>query len=95
MPSNTLTDHPVQCHCGEVQALASSSALPEALRNFDSLPDAANVRQPVVEGLFDISGPTVWRWVKSGLLPEPRKQSKGVTTWNVGELRRRLASRGA
>ena len=54
---------------------------------FDDLPDDAEVRLPVVEGLHGISGPTVWRWSKSGLLPAPTKRGN-VTTWNVGRLRR-------
>src|SRR5690242_12874331 len=66
--------------------------LPDALKHFDSLPDSANVRQPVVQALFAISGPTVWRWVKAGRLPKPRKQGERVTTWNVGELRKRLTA---
>ncbi len=64
-----------------------SKAVLFALENFDHLPDSANVRQPVVEVLFGISGPTVWRWVKSGRLPNPRKLSERVSTFNVGELR--------
>jgi len=63
------------------------SALPNALANFDSQPDSAYVRQPVVQGLFSISPATVWRWVKRGTLPAPRKISLGVTAWNVGQLR--------
>jgi predicted DNA-binding transcriptional regulator AlpA len=63
----------------------------DALRDFDSLPDAANVRQPVVEALFACSSATVWRRVKDGRLPAPRKLSDRVTAWNVGELRRALA----
>lgn len=60
-----------------------------ALTNFDSLPDTASVRQPVVMALFACSAPTVWRWVKKGLIPAPYKRS-GVTSWNVGELRAAL-----
>ena len=67
------------------------SAIPDALKNFDSLPDAANVRLPVVEALFACSGPTVWRRVKDRSIPSPRKLSPRVTCWNVGELRRALA----
>lgn len=66
-------------------------AIPDALKHFDSLPDAAGVRQPVVEGLFGCSSSTVWRMVKAGQLPKPKKQSERVTTWNVGELRQALA----
>ena len=68
------------------------SALPNALKNFDSLPDSANVRQPVVQGLWSCSPATVWRMVKRGTLPAPRKLSERVTAWNVGELRQALAA---
>lgn len=56
------------------------------LRDFDRLPDSANVRLPVVAGLFSIGRATVWRWTKAGLLPKSRRVG-GVTYWNVGELR--------
>jgi len=59
----------------------------DALRNFDALPDSAEVRQPVVEGLFAISAATVWRWVHAGHLPMPHKFGPRTTTWNVGALR--------
>jgi predicted DNA-binding transcriptional regulator AlpA len=64
----------------------------DALRNFDSLPDSANVRQPIVEALFGCSGSTVWRGVKSGRIPKPRKLSERITAWNVGEIRKALAA---
>lgn len=67
-------------------------ALPESLKNFDALPDSAEVRQPVVEALFGISAASVWRWSRKGLLPKPRKRGMRVTTWNVGELRAALAA---
>ena len=66
-------------------------AIPNALANFDSLPDSANVRQPIVQGLFAISSATVWRWVAKGTLPAPRKLSERVSAWNVGDLRKALA----
>lgn len=62
------------------------SAIPDALKNFDSMPDEACVRQPVVEALFGCSPATVWRMVKRGKL-KPRKLSERVTAFNVGELR--------
>lgn len=64
---------------------------PDSLRNFDSLPDSANVRLPVVAALFACSGVTVWRRVRAGTLPKPRKLGTRVTAWNVGELRQALA----
>lgn len=60
------------------------------LENFDSLPDSANVRVPVVAGLYGYSIPTVWRNARLGLIPKPRKLSDRVTAWNVGELRKAL-----
>lgn len=69
-----------------------ASALPDALKDFDSLPDSANVRQPVVEGLFACSPATVWRMVKRGTLPAPRKLSERISAWNVGDLRKALAA---
>ena len=68
------------------------SAIPDALKNFDSLPDSANVRQPVVQGLFGCSSATVWRNVKKGIIPAPKKLSERVTAWNVGALRKALAA---
>lgn len=69
----------------------SARAIPDALQNFDSLPDSANVRQPVVQGLFGCSAATVWRMVKRGTLPAPKKLSERISAWNVGALRRALS----
>jgi predicted DNA-binding transcriptional regulator AlpA len=68
-----------------------SSATNDALTNFDSSPAAAHVRLPVVRALFGCSSATVWRMVKRGTLPAPRKLSERVTAWNVGDLRASLA----
>ena len=84
-----------QARSGQALPKPAGGSLPAALTHFDSLPDAANVRQPIVQALFGISAPTVWRWVKEGRLPQPRKHSARVTTWNVGELRRFLAAAAA
>ncbi|MEP6605180.1 MAG: AlpA family phage regulatory protein [Nitrosospira sp.] len=65
-------------------------SIPQALVNFDLLPDSANVRLPVVMGLYGISAASVWRGVKAGRIPKPRKLSTRTTTWNVGQLRRGL-----
>lgn len=67
-------------------------AIPVALAQFDDLPDSANVRLPVVAALNSVSEPTVWRWVKTGRLPAPKKLGPNVTAWNVGELRRSMAA---
>lgn len=68
------------------------SAIPDALKNFDSLPDSADVRLPVVTALYSCSAATVWRNIKRGLIPAPRKHSPRVTSWNVGELRKARAA---
>lgn len=70
----------------------NQGAIPDALKNFDTLPDAANVRDKVVAGLFGCSVPTVWRMAKDGRLPAPRKLSLRVTAWNCGELRAALSA---
>jgi predicted DNA-binding transcriptional regulator AlpA len=69
----------------------AAPSISDALRNFDSAPDSAHVRQPVVQALFACSSATVWRMVKRGQLPPPKKLSERVTAWNVGQLRAVLA----
>jgi len=64
--------------------------VPDALTHFDKLPDSAYVGQPVVEGLHACSPATVWRRVKQGAIPAPKKFGRR-TVWNVGELRQALA----
>lgn len=68
----------------------AAAPIPDALRRFDTLPEAAHVRLPVVAALFACSPATVWRRTKSGTLPAPRKLSEGVTAWRVSELRQAL-----
>lgn len=70
---------------------AIKASIPEALKNFDNLPNTANVRQPVVQALYACSAASVWRGVKEGRIPKPRKLSPRTTCWNVGELRQALA----
>jgi predicted DNA-binding transcriptional regulator AlpA len=69
--------------------------LPDALRFFDSLPDSAHVKQPVVEALTASSPATIWRHVNAGILPKPYKFGLRGNGWNVGELRRAFAARKA
>ncbi|TBR71261.1 MAG: AlpA family phage regulatory protein [Nevskiaceae bacterium] len=72
----------------------TTESIPAALQNFDALPDSANVRLPVVMGLFACSAVTIWRMVQRQKIPAPRKLSAGVTAWHVGELREALAAAG-
>lgn len=71
----------------DMPSRSNLSDVRDVLSLFDTLPESAQVRQPVVEALFGICGTTVWRRVNSGLLPKPRKFGPRTTTWNVGELR--------
>lgn len=73
-----------------LQKKISTSAIPDALKNFDSLPDSAHVRITIVQALFGCSPATVWRMVQRGSLPAPRKLSQRITGWNVGALRKVL-----
>jgi predicted DNA-binding transcriptional regulator AlpA len=73
------------------RATTKPSEIPHALVTFDLLPASGFVRLPVVAGLLGCSGATVWRRVKAGSLPQPRKLSPRITAWNVGELRQVLA----
>ena len=58
-----------------------------ALKNFDQLPDAANVRLPTVLGLYGVSSATIWRQVRMGTIPQPRKLTPRTTVWRVKDLR--------
>ena len=71
------------------------NATADALKNFDSLPDCAYVRQPIVEALHSCSKSTIWRMVQAGTLPPPEKLSERLVAWNVGKLRASMAARSA
>ena len=58
-----------------------------ALAGFDSLPNAAHVDVHVVAAVKGISVPSVWRWARNGLIPQPVRVTPGTTRWNVGQLR--------
>lgn len=62
-----------------------------ALELFDRYADSVNVSLPVVQGLFGCSRATIYRWVKNGYLPAPKKFGPRISRWNVGELRQVLA----
>lgn len=89
-PTNTsdVTDkHTASPRPQRVKAVAGINI---TLTQFDSLPNAAHVRLPVVKGLFGCSSATVWRRVKAREIPEPKKFGGRITAWNVGELRQTL-----
>ena len=63
------------------------------LKNFDSLPDSANVPIQVVCALLGCSTATVWRRVKQGIFVQPIRLGLRTTRWNVGQLRAVLNAR--
>lgn len=77
---------PLKAKCRSV--IATTHAL-----DFDALPDSAFVRLPNLLVLFACSRATIWRWVKNGLLPAPKKVGPRVTAWSVAELRQVLSAR--
>nr|WP_241019167.1 transcriptional regulator [Paraburkholderia sp. Tr-20389] len=58
------------------------------------LPDSAHVQIRTVAGLFGCSVPTVWRRVREGRLPPPRKFGS-TTRFNVGLIRAALVQAAA
>lgn len=78
-----------------MQQLKSVSAktIPEALASFDSLPDSAYIRLPVLKRLYGISAASCWRGVKKSTIPKPVKISERCTAWNVGQVRAALAAK--
>ncbi len=84
----------LKCDISEApRVTARAATIPDALKNFDDLPDSASVRLPVVCALFACSSATVWRRVKSGAIPESRKFGEKITIWNVSELRQALSEK--
>jgi predicted DNA-binding transcriptional regulator AlpA len=70
-----------------------SQTIPEALVNFDKLPDSAYVRLPVMRGLYGVSSASIWRGVKKLTIPTPIKLTERTTAWNVGLIRKSLAAK--
>lgn len=67
--------------------------IPEALANFDQLPNSAFIRLPVLKRLYGISAASCWRGVKNGTIPKPSKLTERTTAWNVGLVRAALAAK--
>lgn len=59
--------------------------------NFDDLPDSAYASDRTLAAFFETSKSTIWRWAKSGRLPQPYRLSEGTTRWRVGEVRLALS----
>lgn len=71
----------------------STQNIPPALVNFDSLPDSAFIRLPIIMALYGVSKATIWRGVKNKTIPKPVKLTERTTAWNVGQVRAALASK--
>ncbi len=70
-----------------------TSSIPTALSQFDQLPNSAYVRLPVLMALYGVSAATIWRGVKKGSIPAPKKLTERTTAWNVGLIRAALDGR--
>lgn len=68
-------------------------AIPDALANFDRLPDSAYIRLPVMIGLFGVSAASIWRGVKNQSIPKPVKLTERTTAWSVRLVRQALAEK--
>jgi predicted DNA-binding transcriptional regulator AlpA len=67
--------------------------MPDALANFDQLPDSAYIRLPVMTGLFGVSAASIWRGVKNQSIPKPVKLTERTTAWSVRLVRQALAEK--
>lgn len=70
-----------------------TKAIPEALANFDAMPDSAYIRLPVMRGLYGVSSASIWRFAKSGKIPPSVKLSERCTAWSVGAIKADLAAK--
>ena len=43
---------------------------------------------------FDVSRATIWRWVKTGKLPQPVRITPGCSRWRLSEVKERMSSEG-
>lgn len=68
-------------------------SIPEALANFDLLPDSAHIRLPVMTGLYGVCAASIWRGVKDHTIPSPVKLTKRTTGWSVKLVRASLAAK--
>lgn len=63
-----------------------------SLVNFDELPNSANIRLPVMLSLFACSRATLYRLIKKGVIPQPRRLGDRASVWQVGEVRQSLSN---
>ncbi|MBO3706663.1 MAG: AlpA family phage regulatory protein [Candidatus Accumulibacter sp.] len=64
------------------------------IRNLGDLPDVASIRAQEVSLLTSYAVSSVWRRAKDDpTFPQPRKLGARLTVWNLGEVRRWMATR--
>ena len=68
-----------------IAGFSCTGKIPNQVINADILPDSTLMPLPAVENLFGISGNTVWRWSRTGILKPIRIGH--TTRWRLGELR--------
>ena len=68
--------------------------IPPEIGVFSVLPNEALVCVKTVAALYQCSEATVWRRVKSGLLPAPVRVSPQQTRWRAGSIRAALEALG-
>lgn len=70
----------------------TSDIIPDALKNFDSLPSSGFVRPSVARALMGVSNATLWRLIHAQKL-KTYKHTPRTTSINVQELRDFLAAK--
>lgn len=69
------------------------AGISSALANFDSLPDSAYIRKPVLKQILaGRSDASIYRDVNAGRLPPPVALGPRCSGWQVGPLRLALAA---
>lgn len=76
-----------------INSSKTAQGVPFAVRNWEALPDAANVDVKTVAVMMGRSVPSVWRDVAAGRLPQPTRYTARCSRWPVGVIRVHL--RGA
>jgi predicted DNA-binding transcriptional regulator AlpA len=61
------------------------------LKNFEALPDSAQIGPRDMCSLLSCSNETLKRRWKAGVIPVPIRHSHNMLRWNVGEVRSALA----
>ena len=57
------------------------------IENLDTMPDCGFISARTLAAWLGVSQVTVWRWVKAGRLPAPKKLGANTSRFSVGEIR--------